>query len=131
MRDHPKRSSHSLSLSLIWYSIRSKSTHVSWHMLIWHKLQVLRFSFIMWMTTLQKLSIFDRIAKYSHIVDLRCCLCTFYNENHAHLLFECEYSRSILFILSIIEAGLMCLPTDMLCLFGLLVIQQKEFTSLF
>lgn len=56
---------------------------------------VLRFSFITWTAFLNKLPTLDKIRKWGVNVEPCCILCKTQEESRDHLLFECDYSKSV------------------------------------
>ncbi|KAK2638081.1 hypothetical protein Ddye_025876 [Dipteronia dyeriana] len=52
-------------------------------------------SFILWMAVRGRLPTRDRIHKYDHGAVTTCVLCNSHLESHAHLFFECLFSRAI------------------------------------
>lgn len=60
---------------------------VTWSNLVWHNLQIPRFSFFFW------LALHKRLVTWPL---LRCSLCAHSPESFMHLFFDCSYSRSLL-----------------------------------
>lgn len=79
----------------IWESIRARSPKVPWSSILWNKFHVPRFSFILWLGLLQKLSTNDRTKHYTGRT-WNCPLCNQQLESFNHLFFECDYSSTIL-----------------------------------
>ncbi|KAK3184885.1 hypothetical protein Dsin_032171 [Dipteronia sinensis] len=54
-----------------------------------------RMGFIHWLAIKGRLSTLDRVHRYDSNVIATCILCKSQNETHAHLIFECLYSKAI------------------------------------
>ncbi|CAL9215493.1 unnamed protein product [Arabidopsis halleri] len=78
-----------------WMQIRHISPHVAWHKAVWFKESVPRFSFIHWLASHERLTTRDRLLQWGMNVPPACVLCTTGLDSHAHLFFECEFSRSV------------------------------------
>ncbi|KAK2649528.1 hypothetical protein Ddye_017017 [Dipteronia dyeriana] len=76
-------------------SLRASHPLIPWFKLVWFPQNILRMSFILWMVVRGRLPTRDRIHKYDPGVVTTCVLCNSYLESHAHLFFECLFSRAI------------------------------------
>lgn len=78
-----------------WLALRSSSPVVDWHALVWHKRYVPRWSFILWVAILRRLSIKDRLFSWGITTDCNCVLCHGGIESHDHLFFGCSFSTLV------------------------------------
>ncbi|KAI8528313.1 hypothetical protein RHMOL_Rhmol12G0140600 [Rhododendron molle] len=78
-----------------WEALRSKAPDVGWWPMVWYKKHVPRWSFILWLAILGRLSTKDRLHKWGIINDSFCVLCCGGVESHSHLFFDCPFSSSI------------------------------------
>ncbi|KAI9198790.1 hypothetical protein LWI28_022162 [Acer negundo] len=76
-------------------SLKAPHPLVPWFKLVWFPQNILRMSFILWMAVRGRLSTRDRIHKYDPRAVTTCVLCNSHLESHAHLFFECSFSRAI------------------------------------
>lgn len=60
----------------IWDTIRGRQQQVGWHKLVWHRLFVPRFSFILWLGMLRKLPTNDVTRNFSNGRIMQCPLCS-------------------------------------------------------
>lgn len=84
-----------IKASHIWESIRNRQQIVSWDGLLWNKLHVPRYSFILWLGLLRKLPMSDRAMFYSAGPRIGCMLCNLHVESFEHLFFKCDYSSNV------------------------------------
>lgn len=63
--------------------------------LIWFKYHIPRYSFITWITWLNRLPTADRLSSWGMNVDESCVLCNLDNESRDHLFFECQFSSAV------------------------------------
>ncbi|KAI8569247.1 hypothetical protein RHMOL_Rhmol02G0263700 [Rhododendron molle] len=75
--------------------IRSKAPDVGWWPMVWYKKHVPRWSFILWLAILGRLSTKDRLHKWGIINDSFCVLCCGGVESPSHMFFDCPFSSSI------------------------------------
>ncbi|KAI9156675.1 hypothetical protein LWI28_010401 [Acer negundo] len=76
-------------------SFKAPHPLVPWFKLVWFPQNIPRMSFILWMAVRGRLSTRDRIHKYDPRAVTTCVLCNSHLESHAHLFFECSFSRAI------------------------------------
>ncbi|KAK2652942.1 hypothetical protein Ddye_012798 [Dipteronia dyeriana] len=76
-------------------SLRAPHPLVPWFKLVWFPQNIPRMSFILWMAVRGRLPTRDRIHKYDPRAVTTCVLCNSHLESHAHLFFECLFSRAI------------------------------------
>ncbi|KAL0913878.1 hypothetical protein M5K25_017370 [Dendrobium thyrsiflorum] len=69
---------------------------VTWFKYIWHKKFALRFSVYAWMAILGKLKTYDVLLRRHIYTPSECSFCRVHQETHSHLLFECDFSFSVL-----------------------------------
>ncbi|XP_074283036.1 uncharacterized protein LOC141607585 [Silene latifolia] len=69
---------------------------VPWVPVVWNRLNVPKHSFIAWVYVEQRLLTKDRLCKFGMAVPTECDMCMVHPETHAHLFFECSYSRACL-----------------------------------
>lgn len=85
---------HTVKASQIWESIRHRHQLVPWHPILWNKLHVPRYSFIMWLGLLKRLQTNDRTQHYTGRI-FNCPLCKQRPETFDHLFFNCNYSLAV------------------------------------
>ena len=84
-------------VSVVWNSIRQRSSPKPWLPLLWHKFHIPACSFICWLACLERLLTKDRMLHLQmEVVDLKCVLCRSYDENTAHLFSSCPYTYVLL-----------------------------------
>ncbi|PKU75902.1 Putative ribonuclease H protein [Dendrobium catenatum] len=71
-------------------------TDCSWHRMVWHKRNALKFSVFAWLANVGGLKTADALRIRNIMVPTLCCLCHNGDETLSHLFFECPYSFSIL-----------------------------------
>ncbi|KAK3204767.1 hypothetical protein Dsin_018813, partial [Dipteronia sinensis] len=76
-------------------SLRAPHPLVPRFKLVWFPQNIPRMSFILWMVVRGRLPSRDRIHKYDPRAVTTCVLCNSHLESHAHLFFECLFSRAI------------------------------------
>ncbi|KAK3189461.1 hypothetical protein Dsin_029022 [Dipteronia sinensis] len=76
-------------------SLRTLHSFVPWFKLVWFAQNIPRMSFILWVAIRGMLSTRDCIHKYDLLVVTTCVLCNTHPESHAHLFFQCLFSRAI------------------------------------
>ncbi|KAK2658645.1 hypothetical protein Ddye_005178 [Dipteronia dyeriana] len=76
-------------------SLRALRPVIPWFKLVWFPQNIPRMSFILWMTFRGRLLTRDHIHKYEPRATTTCVLCNSHLETHAHLFFECLFSRAI------------------------------------
>lgn len=75
-----------------WLAIRTTNSEVVWCPLVWFNKHVLRWSFILWVALLGRLSTKDRLQSWGIAMDSNCVLCHGGVEDHNHLFFYCSFS---------------------------------------
>ncbi|KAG5523378.1 hypothetical protein RHGRI_035257 [Rhododendron griersonianum] len=78
-----------------WNAIRKRYPIQSWHKIIWTGNAVPRWSFILWLTVLQRLSTKDRLNSWGLHLDGTCSFCNSAAGTHQHLFFECSFSTVV------------------------------------
>ncbi|KAK3193379.1 hypothetical protein Dsin_024689 [Dipteronia sinensis] len=76
-------------------SLKTLHPLVPWFELVWYSHNIPRMSFILWLSIRGRLSMLDRVHLYNPHVGTLCVLCSSSLETHAHLFFECAYSKVI------------------------------------
>ncbi|KAK3193363.1 hypothetical protein Dsin_024673 [Dipteronia sinensis] len=76
-------------------SLKTPHPLVPWFELVWYSHNIPRMSFILWLAIRGRLSMLDRVPLYNPYVGTLCVLYSSSPETHAHLLFECAYSKVI------------------------------------
>ena len=80
----------SFSAGKTWEQIRDRREKVDWCSIIWFTQAVPRYSFITWLTIMNRLSTGDRMRNWG--VQHECLLCGEKNETRDHLFFACPFS---------------------------------------
>lgn len=75
-----------------WLAIRTTNSEVVWCPLVWFNKHVPRWSFILWVALLGRLSTKDRLQSWGIAMDSNCVLCHGGVEDHNHLFFYCSFS---------------------------------------
>ncbi|XP_013639486.1 PREDICTED: uncharacterized protein LOC106344713 [Brassica oleracea var. oleracea] len=83
------------SSQITWDRLRTSSAEIVWHDVIWFKEEVLRCSFVVWMSMLGRLPTKDRLISWGLSVPANCVLCANGIESHNHLFFGCPYAVAI------------------------------------
>lgn len=81
--------------SQTWNLVRVQSPKVSWSKGVWFSEATPKFSFIIWLATLNRLATGDRIQRWNPQADSTCLLCKTMEESRDHLFFECSYSKEV------------------------------------
>ena len=76
-------------------SLRTHHSLVPWFNIVWFPQNIPRMGFILWLAIKGRLSTLDRVQRYDPQVIATCVLCNSQTETHAHLFFECLYSKAI------------------------------------
>ncbi|KAK3229822.1 hypothetical protein Dsin_001703 [Dipteronia sinensis] len=76
-------------------SLRTSQPIVPWFKLVWFPQNIPRMSIILWFSIRGMLSTRDRIRKYDPRAVTTCVLYNSHLESHAHLFFQCLFSRAI------------------------------------
>ncbi|KAL0300324.1 UNVERIFIED_CONTAM: putative ribonuclease H protein [Sesamum angustifolium] len=85
------------STKAVYDIFRNHGPKVGWHSLLLGPCKIPRYSFVLWMAILDKLSTMDK-PWLSHLGGV-CVLCGREMETHEHLFFRCNYSRQCIRIL--------------------------------
>ncbi|GKC04395.1 RNA-directed DNA polymerase, eukaryota, reverse transcriptase zinc-binding domain protein [Tanacetum coccineum] len=83
------------SVSSVWNDIRSYGNLVPWSKLVWFSQCIPRHSFVLWLAILGRLKTHDSMLRWNKSDNM---LCIFYRcvpDSHEHLLFECDFPKSI------------------------------------
>lgn len=75
--------------------LRETKTHCSWVLGIWFSQATPKFGFMAWLSTMDRMSTLDRVARWNHRIDTTCVLCKNAPESRDHFLFECSYSSQV------------------------------------
>ncbi|XP_010444656.1 PREDICTED: uncharacterized protein LOC104727289 [Camelina sativa] len=78
-----------------WECIRFQGQRRTWYKGIWFSQATPKYSFIVWLATLNRLTTGDRMQQWSTSVDTSCPLCSAPLETRNHLFFTCPYSAEI------------------------------------
>ncbi|KAL1215259.1 hypothetical protein V5N11_017023 [Cardamine amara subsp. amara] len=78
-----------------WDQIRVTAPRVPWPKVVWFKEAIPRFSFIHWLTLLDRLPMHDRLCSWGMNVPARCVLCDSPSESNRYMFFECNFIRPI------------------------------------
>lgn len=87
--------SGSFSIKSAWQDLRSEGLEVHWFIMVWFSRHVPRWSFILWLALLGRLSTKDRLRTWGLLNDCSCVLCYCGYESHSHLFFDCPFSSLI------------------------------------
>lgn len=85
-----------IKASIIWDSIRQKGPALFWRKLVWHKLLVPRYSFILWMALQGGIRTADILRNYGLEINPICRLYKLHTETFDHVYFNCSYSFQLL-----------------------------------
>lgn len=69
---------------------------LEWHKLVWHKHHALKYSIYTWIALNNGLKTADELIKRNIVVNNECPLCYSHSESANHILFECDYSFTVL-----------------------------------
>ncbi|XP_058217275.1 uncharacterized protein LOC131328341 [Rhododendron vialii] len=78
-----------------WEALRNRGEKVQWASLVWFSRSVSKWSFILWLACLRRLSTKERLRHRGLTIDSVCVLCSQRDETLQHLFFACSYFRSI------------------------------------
>ncbi|XP_010424185.1 PREDICTED: uncharacterized protein LOC104709234 [Camelina sativa] len=78
-----------------WENTRHPRQRVSWVAEVWFSHATPKFSFIVWLATLNRLATGDRMQHWHAQVDISCSLCHAPLETRNHLFFSCPYSTAV------------------------------------
>ncbi|CAA7045062.1 unnamed protein product [Microthlaspi erraticum] len=81
------------SAAATWDQIRRNQTKVTWFRTIWFAQGVPRYSFIAWLSILNRLAAGDRMRNWGH--EQSCLFCGERDETRDHLFFACPYSYTL------------------------------------
>ena len=76
-------------------SLRTPCPLVSWYEIVWFPQNIPRMGFVLWLAIKVGLSTLYRVQRYDPQVVATCVLCNSQADIHAHLFFECSYSKAI------------------------------------
>ncbi|KAK3193372.1 hypothetical protein Dsin_024682 [Dipteronia sinensis] len=76
-------------------SIKTPHPLVPWFELVWYSHNIPMMSIILWLAIRGRLSTLDRVHLYNPHVGTLCVLCSSSPKTHAHIFFECAYSKVI------------------------------------
>ncbi|XP_058216931.1 uncharacterized protein LOC131327817 [Rhododendron vialii] len=78
-----------------WEALRNRGEKVQWASLVWFPRSVSKWSFILWLACLRRLSTKERLCQWGMTIDSVCVLCSQRDETLQHLFFACSFSRNI------------------------------------
>ncbi|XP_074315519.1 uncharacterized protein LOC141651717 [Silene latifolia] len=76
-----------------YHWLRTQTVKVPWRFLCWNNLNVPKHSFIFWVSQHYKLLTLDRMARMGLGSITTCFICGLEDESHAHLFYNCVYSK--------------------------------------
>lgn len=80
---------------MTWRLLRENKPKCTWACGVWFPQHTPKYAFITWLSMKNRLSTFDRVAKWSQGVDTTFVLYKGDIETRSHLFFECGYSSQI------------------------------------
>lgn len=83
------------STTSAWNAIRTIGQTQSWCSVVWFHRSVPKWAFIVWLACRQRLATKDRLHNWGMDVHPSCVLCHQWMESHAHLFFDCCFSKYI------------------------------------
>ncbi|XP_071708900.1 uncharacterized protein [Rutidosis leptorrhynchoides] len=84
------------SVATSYEDIRSRAVKVNWFRVIWFTQSIPRHAFVAWLLMREKLKTHDKMKAWEvHNQVLLCPLCKLCPDSHAHLFFDCCYSREV------------------------------------
>lgn len=89
-RLHP---SGAFTIKSAWDFLRAKKQVNNLYHLFWFKGHIPRHSFIMWLASIGRLRMMDRL--HGRVTSTTCILCGIHMETHDHLFFECHYTNLV------------------------------------
>lgn len=75
--------------------LREKKAQCAWEKGVWFSQATPKFSFMVWLATLNKMATMDRVSRWSNGVDAGCVLCKSVLESRNHIFFECFFSSQV------------------------------------
>lgn len=84
------------SVKLVYNKLVQQQQQVNWGSFIWNRLSLPKHRFIAWLAKQNKLQTTEKLAKIGLSVTDNCLLCGSHSEGHAHLFFECHFSKRCL-----------------------------------
>ncbi|KAL0920883.1 hypothetical protein M5K25_007898 [Dendrobium thyrsiflorum] len=87
---------HKSCFSIFIYEFYKGEEHVDWFKFVWHKHFALKHSIYAWLALKRGLKTADVLSKRNILIEQSCPLCFAQPETTEHLLFECDYSFSVL-----------------------------------
>ncbi|XP_074304900.1 uncharacterized protein LOC141639750 [Silene latifolia] len=88
---------YSIKAGYTW--LRLTHSNVNWIPFVWNRLSPPKHCFIGWLVAHGRLLTRDRLHKMLICEETACCICGNQDESHAHLFFECAYSRECLLLI--------------------------------
>ncbi|GJX66938.1 RNA-directed DNA polymerase, eukaryota, reverse transcriptase zinc-binding domain protein [Tanacetum coccineum] len=82
-------------ISNVWKDMNWNETKVEWHPLVWFAQSIPRHAFVTWLAIQKRLMTQDKLMIWRPNEDLKCALCSKYNDSHNHLFFTCEFSKEV------------------------------------
>ncbi|XP_074288080.1 uncharacterized protein LOC141613238 [Silene latifolia] len=73
---------------------------VQWYPMVWSRTIIPRHAFIGWLVMQERLITRDRLLSFGVITEAECVICSNQTETHAHLIYECMFSRQCWDLLS-------------------------------
>ena len=87
---------HVYSIKKVYTDMLERKREVIWALGVWNRMNLPRNKFILWLGIQGRLKTKDMLFLHGISPDNTCCLCGNAGETHAHLFFECEFSKQIL-----------------------------------
>ncbi|XP_048501482.1 uncharacterized protein LOC125497828 [Beta vulgaris subsp. vulgaris] len=70
--------------------------HVHWDHMVWNRINTPKHRFISWLAIQSRLCTKEKLAQFGVSNSDTCCICEVEAESHAHLFFQCDFSRRLL-----------------------------------
>lgn len=78
-----------------WKILRGNKPQCGWAKGVWFSQATPKYSFMVWLATLDRMATMDRVSRWSNRVDTVCVLCKNAPESKNHLFFECSFSSQV------------------------------------
>lgn len=72
-------------------SLHHSPPSVSWHKVVWPKVQISKYSFLFWVVLRDRLPTRDRLRSWGFNVPPECLLCESQSESRSHILFNRDF----------------------------------------
>ncbi|XP_010693792.1 uncharacterized protein LOC104906699 [Beta vulgaris subsp. vulgaris] len=87
---------HNYSIKSVYLKLMEGKPNVQWAKAIWNRMSLPKHKFIAWIGIQARLKTKDKLYQFNINPDDRCCLCGAETESHAHLFFNCVYSKELI-----------------------------------